>query len=94
MILRPAATADIEDAYVWYEAQRSGLGRAFRDSVDAALLLMAASPKAYPILHRDTRRALLRRFPYCLFYRLVGEQVVVVACMHAKRNPRSWRARR
>jgi plasmid stabilization system protein ParE len=94
MILRPAATADIGEAYAWYEAQRAGLGQEFRDSVDAALLLVAAAPRAYPILHRDTRRALLRRFPYGLFYRLVDEQVVVVACMHAKRDPRSWRARR
>jgi len=70
MILRPAATVDIEDAYAWYEAQRAGLGQEFRASVDAALL------------------------PFGLFYRLIDEQVVVVACMHAKRDPRSWRARR
>ena len=95
MILRPAATADIQEAYSWYEAQSAGLGREFRDAVDAALLLVAAAPRAFPILHRDTRRVLLRRFPYGLFYRLIGEQqIIVVACMHAKRSPRTWRSRR
>jgi plasmid stabilization system protein ParE len=95
MIIRPAATADIQEAYSWYEARREGLGQEFRDAVDAALLLVAAAPRAFPILHRDTRRVLLKRFPYGLFYRFIGEQqVIVVACMHAKRNPRQWRGRR
>lgn len=81
MIIRPAATADILEAYAWYEARREGLGREFRDAVDAALLLVAAAPRAFPILHRDTRRVLLKRFPYGLFFRLIAEeQIVVVAC--------------
>ena len=95
MIIRPGAAADFEEAYAWYEARREGLGREFRDALDAALLLVAAAPRTFPVLHRDTRRVLLKQFPHGLFFRLVTEdQIVVVACMHAKRSPRSWRVRR
>jgi hypothetical protein len=36
---------------------------------------------------------LLRRFPYCLFYRLDGEGITVVACLHAARDPKLVDAR-
>ncbi len=78
-LFRPAAAADVEDAYAWYEGQRIGLGEEFLGQ--------------YPAIRRATLRALLHRFPYGLFYRVIEEQVLVVACMHAKRDPRRWQAR-
>ena len=45
------------------------------------------------MVQRDIRRQLLKRFPYGLFYRLIHDQVVVVACFHAKRSPGVWRSR-
>jgi len=92
-ILRPAAAADVEDAWRWYEERREGLGDEFLEVVRAALESIRAHPDSAPVVHRDVRRQLLRRFPYGLFYRVIGGQVVVVACFHAKRNPRVWRSR-
>jgi len=93
-ILRLAAAADVEDAYRWYEERREGLGDEFLAAIQAAVDSVVAHPLAAPIVHRDTRRVLVRRFPYGVFYRLIKGQVVVVACFHAKRHPRVWRARR
>ena len=92
-VFRAAAAADVEEAYRWYEAQRAGLGDAFVASIQAALDSILAHPEGARILHRDARRLLLTRFPYGLHYRLVEGQVVVVACFHARRNPRVWRTR-
>lgn len=91
-ILRPAAAADVEDAWRWYEARREGLGDEFLEVVRAAIESIGAYPESAPVVHRDIRRRLLKRFPYGLFYRLIEGQVVVVACFHAKRNPRLWRS--
>ena len=52
------------------------------------------NPDAYPVLHRDTRRILLDHFPYGLYYRVVGDRLVVVACMHAARHPTRWQSRK
>ena len=93
-VFRAAAAADVEEAYRWYEAQRAGLGDEFLASVQTALDLILDHPEGAPVLHRDTRRLLLRRFPYGIHYRLVEGQVVVVACFHAKRKPGMWRTRR
>jgi len=37
---------------------------------------------------------LLRRFPYCVFYILEPNEIVVLACMHGHRDPQLWRERR
>jgi len=82
LILRPAAAADVEAAYRWYEHRRAGLGSEFLDAARATLSAIDANPAGYPVVYRSTRRALVRRFPYAVFYRLMGEHVVVVAYMH------------
>jgi plasmid stabilization system protein ParE len=95
VVVRPAAAADIEDAFRWYQAQREGLGAEFVAALRDTMDLVLVHPEGFPIIHRDTRRVLLRnRFPYGLFYRTQGSTIIVVACMHAKRSPRRWRSRK
>ena len=93
VLLRAAAAADLDEAFGWYEDQRAGLGEDFRNAVDSTLAHVAENPEAYAVILRDTRRALVQRFPYGVFYRLVDGDVVVVACLHVKRHPRTWRSR-
>jgi plasmid stabilization system protein ParE len=80
----------IED---WYDSQRQGLGREFREAVDAAIARISDNPLAYPERYRGARRVVLRRFPYVLWYRLLENVVVVLACVHGRRDPRAIRAR-
>jgi plasmid stabilization system protein ParE len=93
VLIRPAAAADLQDAFDWYEKQQPGLGVEFRGAVREKLHDIAANPMLYQVVHRDTRRALLRRFPYGLYYRVYPGIVIVVACMHGRRSPRRWKAR-
>lgn len=92
-IVRPAASADIEDAYRWYEAQQTGLGEKFLAAAQVVMQSVVANPHQFPVVRRETRRALFRRFPYGLYYRIVDDQIIVVACMHARRDPRRWQSR-
>lgn len=38
---RPEAEADLEDAAVWYESQRTGLGHSFLDEVESLTRTLA-----------------------------------------------------
>jgi plasmid stabilization system protein ParE len=93
LLVRPAAAADTEEAYLWYEKQRVGLGEEFLAAVDSLLGEIVAHPTTYPVIYREARRALLHRFPYAVFFRVYGETVVVLACMHGRRDPTRWKAR-
>lgn len=82
-IFRPAAAADVEDACRWYEGHQTGLGEAFLSAIATVIESAQTNPERFPIIHRNTRRALLRRFPYGIYYRLIDDQIVVVACLYA-----------
>jgi plasmid stabilization system protein ParE len=68
VVVRPAAAADIEDAYEWYESRHAGLGDEFLAALQAVQDRLIEHPEAHPVVHRNTRRALIqRRFPYAFF---------------------------
>jgi len=94
LVVRPVAAEDIQEAFRWYELRRPGLGVEFLDTIRLTFETIAENPCRYPVSHRDTRRANVRRFPFGIFYRVVGSIVIVVACFHGKRAPRRWRKRR
>jgi plasmid stabilization system protein ParE len=91
--LTSEADQDIEGAYLWYENQRVGLGEDFLRSVEAALDLIGRLPELRAPLHRHYRRALVRRFPYCIFYKFDGATITVAYLSHTARDPAKWRAR-
>ena len=92
--LRPEAETDIEEAAIWYEEQRQGLGQEFLDDVLSLCETVSENPAIYPVVHRRTRRALIRRFPFGVYFRIEDKQVIVVAVIHGSRHPRRWRQRR
>jgi plasmid stabilization system protein ParE len=93
VFIRRAAELDLMRIEDWYEAQRPGLGQEFRAAVDAAIARIVENPLAYPDRYRGARRALVQRFPYILWYRILTEFVVVLACIHGRRGPQAIRAR-
>jgi plasmid stabilization system protein ParE len=91
--LRPEAERDLADAAAWYEEQRRGLGQQFVEETQVVLSTIAESPLAYSLVHRTARRALLRRFPFGVFYRVEQAGVVVIGILHGSRDPRVWKGR-
>jgi len=91
--LRPEAEQDLGEAAGWYEQQQPGLGQQFLDEVTVSLSRISETPLAYPVVHRATRRALVKRFPFGIFYLVEGGEIVVVAILHGSRNPRTWKQR-
>ena len=90
---RSEAAADILSAVDWYERQRTGLGSEFSQAFDGIIRVLGQLPEAGPVVHRDLRRVLLRRFPYAVYYQLHADRLEIVACLHTHRNPRTWRQR-
>lgn len=91
--LRPEAEADIAGGYRWYRARAARLASDFLDELGRALSAVSDHPGAHPSLHKKVRRALVRRFPYAIFYIVEGDEVVVLGIFHQARDPRRWRRR-
>ena len=91
--ITPDAEIDIEDAAIWYEQQRKGLGNDFLDEIQNAFRKISENPYLYPIVHRNTRRTLIRRFPFAIYYLIEQGSLVVIAVMHGSRHPKRWQQR-
>jgi plasmid stabilization system protein ParE len=93
VVFSPAARAELIEAHDWYVARNGELAARFIAEVENIIARIAAAPHQFPVVHRDVRRARCRRFPYALLFRVVGGTVHVIACFHAKRDPRQWQRR-
>jgi len=93
LAFRPEAQSELLDARAWYEGQRAGLGQLFAAAVEVTIDAILQNPLAYPRVHGDTRRALVQRFPYAVYFRPIEDELVVLAVMHGRRLPRRWQSR-
>ena len=91
--IRLSAKQDVAEAEDWYEERQSGLGDRFRAEVFEAVERISDSPLLYPDLFSGNRRCVLRRFPYNIWFRVIGYEVIILAIIHGKRGPRQLRGR-
>ena len=94
VILTPAARTELIEAQDWYEKEAPGLGARFRAVVDATIERMSDNPLQFPVVYKGIRRALLRRFPYSVFFIVEDDEALtVIACFHGSRDPARWQKR-
>jgi hypothetical protein len=96
LLVHPEAEAEMNLAAEWYEKQERGLGTALVEEVLGVLGSIGEHPDQFPLVGDDLiiRRALLRRFPYAVWFgRESHDLVVVYAISHTKRRPGYWRVR-
>jgi toxin ParE1/3/4 len=91
--LRAEAEAEFDEAFDYYDAQRAGLGAEFTAEVQKAFDRISANPLIHQVVFADIRKAVVRRFPYCVFYRPHADRVEVIAVFHTSRNPAIWQGR-
>src|SRR5215813_2123021 len=93
LILAPEAEQDIADAYAWYEIQGIGLGERILSYVDACINSIQRRPESRPVIFKQYRRGLVRRFPYAVFYEYAVNTVTVYCVFHTSRDPNKWQQR-
>ena len=90
-VVRRAADAELDAAAAWYAARSPGLGAEFVRVIDAAFTTIQRNPLQFPILHRQVRRAVVRRFPYAILFTASTDEIVVLSVFHSRRDPKRWR---
>lgn len=92
------ASAEYEDAAVYYEYREPGLGGRFLLELDEAVAFAMEFPGAGTMV-RDVpsehglRWTMVRSFPVKIVYAVRQDEVVIVAVFHARRRPDYWATR-
>ncbi len=84
---RSEAQAELKAAALWYEEHQPGVGFRFMHAVGETVSSMLRTPTMYPRVAGEVRRALIKRFPYGIFYYYENNFIIVLAVYHAKRTP-------
>jgi plasmid stabilization system protein ParE len=85
-----AAETELGEAVAFYEAAENGLGARFLDEVEAAVTRILANPEAWASMSPRTGRCRTHRFPFGLFYQIRTDEILIVAVMDLRRDPRRW----
>jgi plasmid stabilization system protein ParE len=93
IVFRAEAQTEFDEAFDWYEQQRAGLGVDFLACVAEVLEHIGSLPGAYEVVFESVQRAIVRKFPYLILYKVEPGQVVVLAVFHSKRDPQVWQDR-
>jgi toxin ParE1/3/4 len=94
VVQHPEAAAELIEAAKVYELKVPLLGAQFLDAVDEAVSVVLASPERWRIIEDEVRRYLMPRFPYAIYYRVLRDQVRILAFKHHSRHPNYWQNRR
>jgi len=91
--LRDEADRDLTDAASWYEQQRVGLGHEFLDDVQSLVDRIGEEPLNFPVVYRNARRAVMNRFPFCVYFVVKQTEIIIFAVIHGTRHPSRWKGR-
>ncbi len=81
------ALQDLNDGFLFYEAQERGLGDYFAACLRADIEGLRVYGGIHRVVYRDYHRLLSRVFPYGVFYTMHGDDVVVWAVVDLRRDP-------
>ena len=84
----PAIEAELAEIRDYYNERSQNLGEDFVNEFERQVLRIAAMPTRWTIVRGDTRRALMRRFPYLILFRIVNDSVIrITVIKHERRHP-------
>ncbi|MBT9447099.1 MAG: type II toxin-antitoxin system RelE/ParE family toxin [Hyphomonadaceae bacterium] len=86
VVWRRAALADIDDMRSWIGRDNPRAAVAVEKRIRASVRNLTATPLLWPMISDGvSRRMIVRRTPYFVYYRVVGDDVIIDAVLHAKR---------
>ena|SRR4030066_1956572 len=84
------ASIELDDAIEYYNLQSTGLGQKFLDEVLETIELISHFPQLWSQNTENTRKAVLRKYPFNLIYSLFEDKIYIIAVAHQNREPEYW----
>ena len=87
------ARADIAEALRGFNDISPALSARFEAELERVYTNVVDYPQMYPVVYKNFRRALLRRFPYSVFYIAETFFILIVGVVHQARDESTWKRR-
>jgi plasmid stabilization system protein ParE len=84
----PAIETELAAIRDYYNERSRNLGNDFINEFERQVLRIAAMHSRWMVIRGDTRRALMRRFPYLILFRVVDDSLIrITVIKHERRHP-------
>ena len=84
------ASAELDDAFQYYEYEQENLRYRFISKFTDVLELIKFYPNGWHPLSKRVRRCLVKGFPYGIIYQVREEEIIIVAVANLHRKPNYW----
>ena len=84
------AERELHHIVTFYEENVPGLGGEFIEALDHCIHQGLDFPESGAPMAGGYRRLLMGRFPYCIIYRSMNDELRVIAVAHQQRKPDYW----
>ena len=93
LVIHPSALAEFKSSLNWYLERNQAAAGKFAAAVDQAIEAVIKFPSRWPQGENGTRKIVLKRFPFAIFYRELHNTVQILAIAHGHRRPGNWKDR-
>ena len=93
LLINPFAENDLRIAVDWYNGQKDGLNRELVNEIDKIIRLIQENPFQFAVIRKKIRMAIIKRFPFGIYYYVGDSSIIVFAVFHYSRNPKVLRKR-
>ncbi len=94
IIYHPFAEEEMIIAAKYYNSQASGLGIKFLNDFDNTIDEIIETPNTWITLDEDIKRHQLSHFPFGILYRIVENNIRIIAVMNLHKKPNYWKNRK
>lgn len=84
-----AVSRDLIEGHHFYETQQAGLGAYFLDSLFSDIDSLQLYAGIHAVYFGHYHRALSKRFPFAIYYKVLEQEVLVSAVLDCRRSP-AW----
>ncbi|MDZ4790211.1 MAG: type II toxin-antitoxin system RelE/ParE family toxin [Hyphomicrobiales bacterium] len=82
------AQQELDEAIEYYNSKVKGLGDELFGEVISSAQALLDFPELWPKVRKNIRRCRIKRFPYSLLYSINIREILIIALMHDKQQPR------
>ena len=93
ILIKPDAESDFLEIRDYYENISNELGQKFTEAFIDALLKIERNPFHCFSVGEKFRRAVIRDFPYNVYFEIEESVVVIFGIFHQHRDPEEWQKR-
>ncbi len=92
LVNHPAVKQDLLEATDYYKKISPELAKQFLFRIREAKIYIANSPLSFSIKYNTVRTLLLKQFPYHIHYLIddAKQQLIILAIIHAYKNPKDY----